>query len=91
VFAEGLQTIIDLYFGPDGSLYVLQHTSGNNLPPNVFGGSGLVIRIAPDGTRTTVVEGLTRPTSLLVDWDGTIYVTNNGVTAGAGEVRRIEQ
>jgi hypothetical protein len=93
IFAAGLQTIIDLDFGPDGSLYVLQHTSGFNPPPNVFGGPGLgmIIRIAPDGTRTPVVTGLTRPTSLLVDWDGTIYVTNNGVTTGAGEVRRIEQ
>jgi len=93
VFAAGLQTIIDLDFGPDGSLYVLQHTSGLNPPPNVFGGpgQGLVIKIAPDGTRTTVVTGLTRPTSLLVDWDGVIYVTNNGVTIGAGEVWRIEQ
>ena len=93
VFAAGLQTVIDLDFGPDGSLYVLQHTSGVNPPPNVFGGpgQGLIIKIAPDGTRTTVVTGLTRPTSLLVDWDGVIYVTNNGVTVGAGEVWRIEQ
>jgi hypothetical protein len=93
VFAAGLQTIIDLDFGPDGSLYVLQHTSGVNPPPNVFGGpgQGLIIKIAADGTRTTVVTGLTRPTSLLVDWDGVIYVTNNAVTAGAGEVLRIEQ
>jgi hypothetical protein len=50
-----------------------------------------VIKIAPDGTRTTVVTGLTRPTSLLVEWDGVIYVTNNGVTGGAGEVWRIER
>ena len=93
LFAGNLQTIIDLDFGPDGSLYVLQHTSGVNPPPNVFGGpgQGLVIKIAPDGTRTTVVTGLTRPTSLLVEWDGVIYVTNNGVTGGAGEVWRIEQ
>jgi hypothetical protein len=93
LFADKLQTIIDLDFGPDGSLYVLQHTSGINPPPNVFGGpgQGLIFKIAPDGTRTTVVTGLTRPTSLLVEWDGVIYVTNNGVTGGAGEIWRIER
>jgi hypothetical protein len=51
-----------------------------------FTGPGDVIRVAPDGTRTVVVSGLNRPTSLIVDWDGTIYVTNNGISAGSGEV-----
>jgi len=28
VFLDGFKTIIDLDFGPDGSLYVLQHATG---------------------------------------------------------------
>jgi len=49
-----------------------------------------VIRVAPDGVRTVVVNGLTRPTSLAIDWDGTLYVTNHGVEIGTGQVLRVE-
>jgi hypothetical protein len=50
-----------------------------------------VIRVAPDGTRTDVVTGLTRPTSVVVDQDETIYVSNRGTSVGIGEVWRVEQ
>ena len=59
VFLEGFKTIIDLDFGPDGSLYVLEHASA----PVFFGGTGRVVRVAPDGTRTNSIDGLRRPTS----------------------------
>ena len=85
ILASGFKTILDLDFGPDGSLYVLEHASG----PVFFNGPGRVIRVASDGARTTVLDGLNRPTSLVVDWDGTIYVTNNGISAGAGEVLKL--
>ena len=85
VFLDGFKTIIHLDFGPDGSLYVLEHASG----PVFFGGPGRVVRVAPDGTRTFPVEGLTRPTSVVVDCKGTLYVTNNGVSVGTGEVIRV--
>jgi hypothetical protein len=85
IFLTGFKTIIDLAFGPDGSLYVLEHASG----PVFFPLPGKVTRVAPDGSRTAVVEGLNRPTSLVVDDDGTIYVTNNGVSVGIGEVLKI--
>jgi hypothetical protein len=91
VFLEGFQTLIDLDFGPDGSLYVLQHTSPLvPQPPNPFAGPGVIVRIAPNGTRSVVIGGLTRPTSLVVDSDGTIYVSNRGVSIGTGEVLKIE-
>jgi hypothetical protein len=83
----GFKAVIDLDFGPDGSLYVLQHATGPFLS-----GNGSLIRVAPDGTRTPIeVEGLalTRPTSVLVGGDGTIYVTNHGIEVGTGEVIRI--
>jgi hypothetical protein len=84
-FATGFKTIIDLDFGPDGSLYVLEHAGG----PVFFGAPGRIVRVAPDGTRTFPVENLTRPTSVLVDCKGTLYVTNNGVNVGIGEVIRV--
>lgn len=86
VFLAGFKTLLDLDFGPDGSLYVLQHATG----PTFFTGPGQVIRVAPDGTRSIVVDGLTRPTSLVVGPDGAIYVSNFGTSVGIGEVLRIE-
>ena len=86
VFLKGFKTVIDIDFGPDGSLYVLEHASG----ATGFGGPGRVIRVEQDGTRTVVIDNLTRPTSVLVDWDGVIYVSNFGISAGGGEVLRIE-
>ena len=79
--------MIDLDFGPDGTLYYLQHTSGPTPPP--FQGPGQVIHVRVNGTTEILANNLDRPTSLLVDDDGTVYVTNHGVTPGAGEVLRL--
>ena len=47
VYLEGFTTIIDLAFGPDGSLYVLQHSSAGG-PPPPFAAPGSLVRVAPD-------------------------------------------
>ena len=86
VFLDGFKTITDIAFGPDGSLYVVQHASG----PVFFAGPGELTRVAPDGTRSVVIGGLIRPTSVLVAEDGTIYITNNGIVPGNGEVLRVQ-
>lgn len=87
IFLQGFKTVIDLEFGPDGSLYLLEHASGATF----FAGPGDIVRVAPNGTRSLVVSGLTRPTSLVVDWDSTLYVTNRGISVGAGEVLMVKQ
>ena len=79
-YAEGLTAAIDLDFGPDGSLYVVEMRS-------VIGLSGRVLRIAPDGTRTVVADGLDFPTGVAVR-DRVFYVTNHGTSPGIGEVLR---
>ena len=84
MFRGGFTAITDFDFGPDGSLYVLQFASELFL-----GGAGSVVRVAPDGTRTTLIDGLIAPTGLVVGPDGAVYVTNKGVLVGAGEVLRI--
>jgi sugar lactone lactonase YvrE len=84
VYADGFTNIIDIAFGPDGSLYVLQIA---NPIPN-FGGAAL-IRIAPDGARTPINVPLFAPGGIAIAKDGTIYVTNNSISAAGGEVLRI--
>jgi glucose/arabinose dehydrogenase len=83
---SGFTTVIDIAFGPDGSLYVLEHSTG----PVFFALPGRLLRVAPNGTRTTVIDGLTRPGSVAVRPDGALYVSNRGTSIGTGEVLRIE-
>jgi glucose/arabinose dehydrogenase len=85
VFRSGFTTVTDIDFGPDGSLYVVEHSTG----PMFFALPGDIVRITPSGQRTVVVSNLNRPTSVLVTSDGTVYYTNRGVTAGSGEVWRL--
>ena len=85
VFRDNFKTIIDIAFGRDGSLYVLEHATGNG-----FSGPGDIIRVEPNGTRTTVYQGLTRPGSILIGPNDEIYVSNRGTSVGTGEVLKIE-
>lgn len=86
VHCSGFKAITDLAFAPGGDLYVVEHaTGGLFFPP----GSGRLTRVAPDCTRTPVLVGLDRPTSVAVDRDGAVHVTNHGITAGLGEVLRV--
>ena len=89
VFQSNFRTIIDIAFGPDGSLYVLEHSA---TAPG-FGAPGKITRITPDNVRHVINTGTTlvRPTAIVVDDDGAIYVSNKGagVGAGGGEVLKI--
>jgi sugar lactone lactonase YvrE len=92
VFASGFTKIIDIAFGPDGSLYVLQISAAGGPPP--AGGPGSLIRVSPDGTtRTTIVApgaGLVAPGGIAFDADGSIYVTNHSVEPnGVGTVVKV--
>jgi len=85
VFRSGFTTVTDIDFGPDGSLYVIEHSTG----PAFFALPGDLVMITPGGQRTVLVSNLNRPTSVLVASDGTVYYTNRGITAGAGEVWKL--
>jgi hypothetical protein len=94
----GFKMILDMAFDAEGNLYVLQHSTGlvQGTAP------GVLIRVTPDkgqptvctqyqaGTRTTVLGGLSRPTSVVIGPDGAIYVANKGTTMAGGEVLRLE-
>jgi hypothetical protein len=89
VFADGFTQLTDLEFDSEGNLYALQYANESAWKGN-FDGS--VIKIAPDGTRTTLLSGngLESPSALTVGADGTVYVTNRSDRPGVGQVIRIE-
>ena len=91
IYASGFTKIIDIAFGSDGSLYVLQISATGGPPPQ--GGTGSLIRVSPDATtRTTIVapgEGLVAPGGIAIGHDGSIYVTNFSVSPDTGTVVRI--
>jgi hypothetical protein len=85
LFAGGFKTITDFAFAPDGGLYVLQFATA----PVFFGGTGALIRVAPNGIRSTITTALSQPTGIVIGRDGSIYVSNRGTSSGDGEVVRI--
>jgi hypothetical protein len=88
-YCAGFTWVIAMAFGPDGSLYVLQHSDGSSTPPST-NDPGSVIKVGADCARTTLVGGLHRPTGLAVGSDGEIYVSviNGQNFASEGQVRR---
>ena len=92
VYAEGFTAIIDVAFGVDGSLYVLEIAKNGLLDAFIFNDwTGALIRVAPDGTRTAIAEGsLFAPGGVAIGPDGALYVTNNSIFSGTGQVLRIE-
>lgn len=91
VFASGFTHIIDIAFGADGTLYVLQIAKNGLLA--AFGANdwtGSLVRINTDGTRTEIAsEGLVAPGGITIGPDGAIYVTNHSISGGDGEVVKI--
>jgi hypothetical protein len=77
--------IIDLAWGPDGHLYVLQFASLAGLT-----GPGILYRLESDGTKTPVVTDLIAPGGLAFGPDGALHISNKSVLTDVGEVLRIE-
>lgn len=92
VFAGGFTSVIDVAFGPDGSMYVLELARNGLFAGFILGDwTGALIRIASNGTRTEIAPGtLTAPGGVAVGPDGALYVTNNSIFSGTGQVVRIE-
>lgn len=88
VYATGFTNIIDIAFDREGRLYVLELTHNGLLSGDP---TGALIRIDRSGHHETLpVPELVFPTSVAVDGNGTIYITNNALTAGKGEVLQIQ-
>jgi sugar lactone lactonase YvrE len=87
VFARGFTNIIDVAFDGRGRLHVLEIAKNGILSEDF---TGRLVRVDKDGSRTVLAsEGLFAPGGFVIAKDGSIYVTNNGILAGAGQVVRI--
>ena len=94
-YATGFTPILGVETDQHDNLYVLE-TFGclPQLPcvPAPFSeGTGQVVRLGRDGSRTVIATGLTFPPSLRFGPDGALYVSNKGynLPPGSGEVLRI--
>jgi len=89
VYADGFTQLTDLQFDSAGNLYALQYANQSAWKGNL---DGSVIKIATDGTRTTLLSGngLESASALTIGSDGAVYVTNRGDRPGQGQVIRIE-
>jgi len=91
VVASGFTNIMDLAFGRDGTLFVLEIDANSLLVP---GEDGAIIAIRRDGSRREIqlpAGTLTAPGGITVGRRGALYVSNQTFVPGSGEVLRIRQ
>jgi hypothetical protein len=92
-YATGFTNAMDLAFGRDGTLYVLEIDHDSIIPPVGPSREGALFAVPPGGgtpERIALPAGaLIEPGGLAVGRHGELYVSNHGREAGAGEVLRI--
>lgn len=90
VYASGFTNVVDLAFGPDGTLWVLEFAHNGLLSGDITGG---LLSVAPGGGEPTLVatDGLMAPGGVAVDADGTVYVSNGSVMPGGGAIVTLNQ
>ena len=74
-FATGFTTILGLAFDQQGRMLVLETS---RLPGFPTPDRGRVVRLNPDGSRNTIIDGLNFPTAIAVGPDGDLYISVNG-------------
>lgn len=95
---DGFTQLTGVAYDADGNLYALQHINTSEWKNIQQGGvitgdiSGSVIKIAKDGTRTTIWSGngLEAASGITVGADGNLYIANRARLAGTGQIIRID-
>jgi sugar lactone lactonase YvrE len=90
---EGLTSIMDLEFGPDGTLYVVEldqaswlATAGGTAPA---AGGAVKACDVDAGTCSIVASGLDLPSGIAVAADGTIWIAENESIPGVAHVHAL--
>ena len=82
VYVDGLTAVVDIAFGPDGSLYASEFLTDLTTETDP---SGAVVRVRPDGRRTVLGQGsLFVPGGIAVDRHGNLYVANWSILPATG-------
>jgi hypothetical protein len=89
VYARGFTNIIDLAFGPDGSLYVLEIATNGLESGDPTGGLWRIPRGGGE-PQLLLTEPLFLPGGMAIGHDGTIYVSTCAPCPNTGEVLRIK-
>ncbi|HWM09412.1 MAG TPA: ScyD/ScyE family protein [Solirubrobacteraceae bacterium] len=89
-YASGFTNAIDLDFGHDGTLYVLELDSDSILGGSTDGGLWTVPRRGTPRKVALPAGTLTEPGGIAVGRRDTLYVTNRSRSARVGEVLRID-
>jgi hypothetical protein len=96
--ADGFTQLTGATYDNEGNLYVLQHINTSEWKEIQQGGiitgdiSGSIIKIAKDGTRTTIWDGngLEAASGLTFGPDGFLYTSNRARLAGTGQILKID-
>lgn len=89
VWATGFTTVLGITFDRLGRMYVLENTTGNPFPTP---GTGKVIRVNRDGSKETIVNGLSLPTGITYGPDDRLYISNWGFgppIPGVGQILQV--
>jgi hypothetical protein len=97
VLADGFTQLTGVTYDPEGNLYALQHINSAEWKEIQQGGiitgdiSGSLIKIAKDGSRTTIWDGdgLEAASGITYGPDGYLYIANRARLAGTGQIIKI--
>ncbi|HSV01842.1 MAG TPA: ScyD/ScyE family protein [Phenylobacterium sp.] len=86
--ASGFNMVLGLVIDAHDNMYVLEMTTGSNVPaPN----TGRVTKVSPSGVKTVLEDGLLFPTGMTLGPNGHLYVSNGGfVGPGGGSIVEID-
>jgi hypothetical protein len=84
VWATGLTTVQGCGFDSSGNFYATEFQVGGFNPSPTGNPLGAVVKIAPNGTRTTLGMGSLFFPSGFATWNGTLYVSNCSIAPATG-------
>lgn len=79
----GLTSVIDIEFGPDGLLYVVEYDEAGWLPALIGFAAGGTVKACDvaAGTCTLVADGLALPSAITFDKAGTLWLLESNIVA----------